>query len=341
MTQPTLCPAYRCFVGVDVAAETATAVWQVEAMPLHGPVTFAQTSKGILGWIAQLQQTAGALGETLIVLEATSSYWITLATTLHAAGYHVSVVNPAHAHHFAKSQGQRAKTDNADARMLCLFAVQRQPACWTPPPQVYHELRQRLMARDVLIDMRQQARNHRHALLHWPVVVPMVVEQLDLAITTLDSQIATLTADVNAILGASAWAASATLLRSITGVGQITTAWLLVGTLNFTISPSVTALTAYVGLAPMPRESGKSVRGRPRLGHTGNARLRTALFLAALSASRYNPVIKAYYERLRAAGKPSKVARCAAARKLLHIVWAVITKRQPFDPAFRVGTCSP
>ena len=74
-----------------------------------------------------------------------------------------------------------------------------------------------------------------------------------------------------------------------------------------------------------------SVRGRAQLGHGGNGRLRTALYLASLSATRYNPAIKVFYDRLRAAGKPMKVARCAAARKLLHVAWAVATTGQPFD----------
>ena len=82
----------------------------------------------------------------------------------------------------------------------------------------------------------------------------------------------------------------------------------------------------------MPRESGRSIRGRPTIGHDGNGRLRTALYMATLSAARYNPAIKAFYHRLRAAGKPLKVARCAAARKLLHQAWALGSKLQRFDP---------
>lgn len=75
------------------------------------------------------------------------------------------------------------------------------------------------------------------------------------------------------------------------------------------------------------------MRGRPAIGHAGNARLRTALEMATLSAARYNPAIRAFYARLRAAGKPMKVARCAAARTLPHLAWALVTKQQPFDPA--------
>ncbi len=115
---------------------------------------------------------------------------------------------------------------------------------------------------------------------------------------------------------------------------MLTAAWLLVTTLNFSICPTPEAATAYAGLVPQPYQSGTSVRGRPRIGHTGNGRLRTALYLATLSAAQHNPVIKAFYERMRAAGKRPSVARYAAARKLLHIAWAVVRNDEDFDPAY-------
>ena len=87
---------------------------------------------------------------------------------------------------------------------------------------------------------------------------------------------------------------------------------------------------------PGARESGRRVRGRPHLGHDGNARLRTALYMATLSASRCNPAIRAFHQRLRAAGKPPKVARCAAARKLLHQAWALGSKLPRFDPEHKL-----
>jgi transposase len=91
-------------------------------------------------------------------------------------------------------------------------------------------------------------------------------------------------------------------------------------------------LVAYAGLAPHPHQSGTSVAGHTGVGQYGHAQLRTVLYLATLSAARYNPAIKPFYDRVRARGKAPKVARCAAARKLLHIAWAVATKKQPFDP---------
>ena len=86
------------------------------------------------------------------------------------------------------------------------------------------------------------------------------------------------------------------------------------------------------------RESGTSVRGRAQIGHGGHARLRTALYMATLTAARFNPMIRTQYERLRAAGKPSKVARCAAARKLIHLAFAVVTKKRPFEPCYRAAS---
>ncbi len=155
--------------------------------------------------------------------------------------------------------------------------------------------------------------------------------QLDGVISDLDQRLASLEKEIAEVLADGAWASSAALLSSIPGIGLVTSAWLLVSTLNFSLCATPEQAAAYAGLVPLQRESGTSVRGRAQLGHGGNGRLRTALYLASLSATRYNPPIKVFYERLRAAGKPMKVARCAAARKLLHVAWAVVTKGQPFD----------
>ncbi|MDP9310617.1 MAG: IS110 family transposase [Chloroflexota bacterium] len=329
---------YQLFVGVDVAATTMTVAWRLASQPISTPLTFAQTPDGIASLIDHLQRTEVEPAHTLIVMEATGSYWITLATVLHQDGYVVSVVNAAHAHHFAKSHGQRAKTDAVDARMLVRLAQERQPSPWTPPPTVYHELRQRLIARDGLIAMRTQACNQRHALQQWPVVIESVMTQLDTVITTVTAQIGQLDQEIADVLADSAWARSACFLQSIPGVGVLTAAWLLVTTVNFTVSTTPTGLAAYAGLAPMAHESGTSIRGHPHIGHSGNTRLRHALYMATLSASRHNPMIRGFYQRLRDAGKPMKVARCAAARKLLHLAWAVVTKEQAFDPAYALAS---
>ena len=324
--------AYQLYVGIDIAAETFTAAWLERSGTLSTPLTCDQTPQGYAALRQRLQRTAISPPATLVALEATGNYWVALAVALHEAGYHVAVVNPRQAHHFAKAQLRRAKTGALDALDLARFAAALQPASWTPPPAVYHEVRQRLVARDGLLAMRTQARNQRHALLQWPVVVEAVRRHLDELIADLDRRIASLDDEIAAVLAESAWATALACLTSAPGIGLVTAAWLLVGTLNFTLCVGPEALAAYAGLAPVPRESGRSVRARPAIGHDGNARLRTALYMATLSAAQHNPAIKVFYQRLRAAGKPLKVARCAAARKLLHQAWALGSKQQHFNP---------
>lgn len=325
-------PLYHLYVGVDIAADTFMAAWLPTGGAPTAPLPYDQSPAGYGCFQRRLMTTGVAPAETLVVVEATGNYWVALAVALHEAGYQVSVVNPLRAHHFAKAQLRRAKTDALDARDLARLAHALHPAPWTPPPLVYHEVRQRLTARDALLDMRQQARNQRHALLQWPVVVAGVRRHLDELISDLDQRITSLEKEIAGALEGSVWATSLTCLTSAPGIGLITAAWLLVGTLHFTLCDGPTALAAYAGLVPMPHESGRSIRGRPSIGHGGNARLRTALYMATLSAAQHNPAIKVFYDRLRAAGKPLKVARCAAARKLLHQAWALGSKLQHFDP---------
>lgn len=323
---------YQLFVGIDIAAASFAASWTSESTSYPPGITFEQTPSGFTALQQRLSTTGVAPAQTLMVLEATGSYWVTFAVTMHQAGYHVSVVNPAQMVQFARSLPRRAKTDALDAQVCTRFAVERQPAPWHPPPQVYHELQQRLVVRDGLLSVRQHMRNQRHALEQWPVVIDSVTEQLDAVSKDLSERIATLENEIAEVLRDGAWAESARLLQTITGVGLVTTAWLLVGTLNFTVATTPEQCAAYVGLVPLAYESGTSVRGRARIGHGGHARLRTALYMATLSAAQHNPLICRFYKRLRAAGKPPKVARCAAARKLLHLAWAVVTKRQAFNP---------
>ncbi len=330
-----LLPPAHLVAGVDIAAASFMAAWARPAQAPSTPHPFEQTPAGFAAFQKQLVATGVAPDATLVVLEATGSYWVALAVELHSAGYRVAVANPAHVHNYAKSLPRRGKTDGLDAHLLTLFGLERQPAAWTPPPAVYHELRQRLVARDGLLTMRQQARNQVHALEQWPVRVAAVQQQMSEVIESLDQQVRALETAIAEVLADGAWAASAAHLQSIPGLGLVTAAWLLVGTVNFTTCASAQAAANYAGLAPMERQSGTSIRGRPSIGHGGNQRMRTALYMATLSAARYNPVIKTFYTRLREAGKPAKVARCAAARKLVHLAFAVVTKEQDFDPSYQ------
>ncbi len=326
---------YNLFVGIDIAATTAKVSRVYPGKTATRALTIDQTPSGFEILKQRLCSIGLSARSILVVMEATGSYWVTLASTLADSGFVVSVINPSQAHHFAKALLKRAKTDAIDAQTLAHLASVLQPAAWNPPPEVYTELHQRLAERDSLLEMRQQARNQLHALIQYPNVVVAVKKRIEQLIETLNTQIDEVDAELETALALDPeWAASAQRLQSISGIGFLTAVWLLVATLNFTVCKTADELTAYAGLAPHPFQSGTSVYGRPSIGHTGNARLRTMLYLATLSAARYNPVIKTFYNRLREAGKPMKVARCAAARKLLHLAFAVVKQREDFDPLY-------
>jgi transposase len=130
-----------------------------------------------------------------------------------------------------------------------------------------------------------------------------------------------------------AWKKNIALLRTIPGIGSLTACWLVLVTLNFTTCQSPQALVHYAGLAPMERSSGSSIRGRAQIGHSGNGRLRTLVYLCTLSAALCNPRIAEFWQRLREEKKkPVKVARCACARKLLHLAYGVVKSGRPFEP---------
>jgi transposase len=332
---PAPASVYPLFVGADIAARSFTAAWGRPDAPSSRPVRYDQTPAGF----AAFQQALAAMGvapaQTLIVMEATSTYWVQLANVLHTAGYAVSVVNPKQAHDFAKAVLQHAKTDPLDAKMLMALGAKLSPPRWTPPPAIYHALQQRLAWRDSLIHLRTQVQNQHHALLHEQVVVDAVATNQAALIADLTAQIQAVERELAEVIAIDdAWTASIVRLQSIPGVGLITATWLIVATANFTACASVEAATAYIGLAPHPWQSGSSVRGKPHIGHSGNARVRQALYMAAVSAVRCNPILRTFYARLKAAGKPTKVALCAVARKLLHWAWALVTKQQRFDPEY-------
>jgi transposase len=328
------------FVGIDIAQHSAQASWLTPPQTPAPPITLAQTPEGFVTLRQHLARQHVPAAQTLVVLEATGTYWCRLALDLHSAGYQVAVINPAQAHYFAKAQLRRSKTDALDAQLLAQFAEKMRPAPWTPPPPVYHELEQRLQLRQELLTARQAARNQLHALKAGAVIVASVEQRLAGVVAFYDEQLASLEAEIAAHLSAAddsetlAWAGNLGLLLSIKGVGLWTALWVLVATVNFSSCATVEQAVGYAGLGPAKRESGTSVQGREHLPRGGHAPLRTALYMATLSAARYNPGIAGFYTRLLAAGKPKKVARCAAARKLLHVAWAVVRKQHAYDPQY-------
>src|SRR5499427_9638665 len=183
-----------------MAATTATVSWMRAGEQACRPITIEQTPDGYASLKRKLRATGMAPAEVLVVMEATGSYWITLATQLVHAGFAVSVINPAQAHHFAKALLKRAKTDAIDAQTLAQLAMVLQPEPWTPPPQIYYALQQRLAQRDDLLNLRQQVRNQLHALVQPPTVIPEVRARMERLLTTFESQLTEIEREIAAAL---------------------------------------------------------------------------------------------------------------------------------------------
>lgn len=326
---------YQSFIGIDISAQEASFAWAKADHVVSQARSLSLSPDKLMRWVEILASLNLVPTDTLVVMEATGTYWMRLALTLHQAGYAVSVINPAQAHHFAQAQLRRAKTDALDAQMLTELAWALQPPVWNPPPEDYETLEQCLVQRDALLDMRTQERNRLHALSFRATVHPAVSERLKAHLDFLEQSLKAIDQQIDHLLQTiPEWHAAAQRLLSIPGIGQTSAAWLLVATVNFMSCPSPEDAAAYAGLVPHPRTSGTSRRGATGVGHGGHARLRSTLYMATLSAVRFNPHIRHFYERLCARGKAKKVAMCAAARKLIHLAWALVVKERFYDPDY-------
>lgn len=326
-----------CFVGADIAAESVTVVWQTSAGHSSPPLVIEQTQQGYDHLLRQLR-TQAAPEQTWVIMEATSTYWMALAYHLHQHGVQVSVVNPLQAHHFAQAQLRRSKTDAIDAYSLSDLGRRLQPARWTPPPAICEQLEQRLTERDQLVQTRTRWKNQLHALRQRPLADPTILARWQQRLADLQTDIDRLTEALEALLTSDhAWHDSARRLIGINGIGVITAAWLLVATHNFAYCQTAEQVAAYAGLAPHPRDSGTSRRGKRQTGHGGHAALRRTLYMAAGSAIQHNRPIRDFYQRLVAGGKLKNVARVAAARKLVTMAWAVVVHEREFDPNYHAS----
>ncbi len=261
------------FVGVDISARQLSVACRRSTVEVAFSVAY--TAAGMETLVERLGSQEAEAERILVVVEATGNYWMSLALHLHRCGLSVSVINPAQGHYFTQALLQRGKSDPLDAKVLARLVLTLQPEAWTPPPAVYEELRQRLVERDALLDMRQQVRNQRYALKHNRHVIVSIGQRMEEHLHLLDMQIKQVEGEIQqAMTQDAAWAAAAQRLRSIPGVGLISAGWLLVATVNFSQADAPEQVVAYAGLAPQPHQSGTSLKGRASIGHSGHARLR-------------------------------------------------------------------
>jgi transposase len=304
-----------CFVGIDVAK----AQGDIALRPSGERWAVPNDATGVMTLVDRVQ----ALKPTLIVLEATGGLERAVTSALATAGLPVVVVNPRQVRDFARATGQLAKTDALDARALAHFADVIRPTPRPLPDAQTQELRALLGRRQQLVGMRTAEQNRLAG------TSARLTQNIEAHITWLNAGIATLDDDLETLLRASPlWRENDELLQSAKGIGPVSAHTLLLEL------PELGTLTrqeiaALVGVAPLNCDSG-TMRGK-RTIWGGRAHVRTVLYMSTLVATRFNPQIKVFYERLLAAGKVKKVALTACMRKFLTILNAMLKHRTPWQ----------
>ena len=305
------------FVGIDVAKKSL----DVATLPATTPRTFSHDAKGRRALLGNLPQP----GTCLVVVEATGGYERLLVADLLDAGHLVAVVNPRQVRDFAKALGILAKTDRIDAAVIARFGQQVKPRPLAEVHEKQGELDQLVTRRRQLVVLRTAEKN-RFTMAH----SKPVKRSLQLVIDTLNKEVKRIEKAILALVASDdQWQGKADILSSVPGVGNVTAATLIaefpeLGQINRQQA------AALAGLAPFNRDSGKFQGKRTICG--GRRTVRTALYMAALSAKTCNPVIRKFAERLEAKGKLPKVILTACMRKLLVILNTMLKTNTLWNP---------
>ena len=301
------------FIGVDVSKDHLDVHCLPDAPPHGGAFCVARTPAGIADLIDRLK----AIEPQLVVLEATGGLERVVVAALAGAGMAVVAVNPRQIRDFARATGKLAKTDALDAAVIARFAQAVRPTPRPIPGEDAHALAELVARRRQVIEMMVAERNRKRLAVARPAL-----KSIDRVLAVLEKQLADLDRDIGErVRNTPVWREKEDLLKSVPGVGD-QTARTLIAALPELGELDRRQIAALVGVAPINRDSGQW-RGR-RMIAGGRADVRSALYMAALVGVRFNPILKAYYTRLRNAGKPAKVAIVAAMRKLLTTLNAML-----------------
>jgi transposase len=306
------------FVGIDVSKDQL----DVHLLPSGEAFAVARNGEGL----ADLNGRLGALDVATIGIEATGGFETVAAASLASAGLPVVVLNPAQVRAFARALGKRAKTDPIDAGVIARFVQATRPEVRPLPDAQTQTLADLIARRRQIVQMivAEQQRGKRATLERLRRSIERLLRALESELSELDREID------DTVRGSPAWRRNEDLLRTVPGIGPIIARTMLaempeLGTLDRR------QIAALAGLAPWTRQSGQW-KGKSFIGG-GRASVRAILFVGALTAARHNPALKAFHQRLIAAGKPKIVAVVAVARKLLTILNAIIRDQNPWQPA--------
>lgn len=304
-------------VGIDVSKDRL----DVHVLPSGEAFAVSRDAAGLEALIGRLLP----LSPQTVAVEATGGFETVVAASLAAASLPVVVVNPAQVRAFAQALGKRAKTDPIDAAVIARFVEATNPEVRPLPDEETRMLSDLVTRRRQIIQMIvAEKQREKRAARRMKKSIARLLKALQKELTEIDADID------DAVRGSPAWREKEDLLASVKGVGPAIARTIIaelpeLGTLDRR------QVAALVGLAPFTRQSGQW-RGRSFIGG-GRATVRSAIFMGAMVAARWNPQLKAFHQRLVAAGKPKMVAIIAVARKLLTILNAIIRDRRPWQPA--------
>ena len=305
------------FIGIDVSKDRL----DVAVLPSGEFFTTGRDAAGLDTLLAHLRP----LAPQLVALEATGGFETVVAATLSTAGLAVAVINPAQIRAFGRALGQRAKTDPIDARLIARFAAATRPQARPLPDEATTRLAALVARRRQIIAMMVAERQRQTRFTE-----RRLLRSIARLLVALQRELSDVEAGIDDDIRASpAWHEDEDLLTSVPGIGP-TIARTLIAEMSELGQLDRRQIAALAGLAPWTRQSGQW-RGRSFIGG-GRAAVRAALHMGAITAIRHNPALKAFRDRLIAAGKPKMVAIVAVARKLLTILNAIIRDRTPWQP---------
>lgn len=328
----------KVLIGVDVAKarlDTATR-WRDESRPVRR-ATYPNTPAGIRRLLRLVRRQAPA-ADLHVVMEATGTYHLALATALADAGLLVSVVNPVQIKRYRQMRLRRAKTDRADALLIAEYATREPMRRFRPGSPAQQHLKQ--IARTLAHLAKQQTalRNVLHAGRYLPAGSARCREELEAVRATLTAAMRRLRAE-QARLARVVQADAYRLMRSIPGIGPGVAGALIGYAGDLSRFTHAKQLAAFVGIVPQPDQSG-SREGPRRISKAGHAPLRALLYMGAITAMRHNRSCRALYQRLRARGKPHKVAAIAVANKLVRQLFAVVKSGVPYADNYEEKRCT-
>jgi transposase len=314
--------------GIDVAHKSLAVVIASDGASGKAK-TFANDAIGHGALIKELQRAH----VERIVLEATGAYHVDLAVALDSAGLAVMVLNPKAARQFAEVLMTRNKTDAVDAKVLAEYALRMNFEPWVRPDDAALALRACARRLAGLVKARGQAKNQLHAASQSTTTPEVVLADLRLSIEQYERQIATLRAWADGHIAEHARLARIyQLLTSVKGIGAASAVQLMGELLVLPEDMQAKQWVAHAGLDPRQATSGTSVNKKPHLSKAGNAYLRQALYMPALSATRHDPGVRGFYRHLIETRGLKKIqAICAVMRKLLHAIHGMLRHQQPFD----------